>query len=72
MSKPTCRRCGSSRTTRRERKTRLERTLFTWLGIYPWECNSCWKPVWSRIRGVRRKRSPDEGSEAAQNKIAAD
>ncbi len=36
-----CSRCSPGLFRRINRVTLMERTLFTWLGFYPWECVSC-------------------------------
>lgn len=56
-SSPLCKKCGSKRTTRKERKGFLENVILFKLGLFPWECNSCWKTFWSSTRGKRRRRS---------------
>jgi hypothetical protein len=54
--KPICKRCGSERTSRKPRKGFFEETVMFRLGYFPWECNACWKPFWSRVRGQRKPR----------------
>ena len=54
MTGPVCKRCGSERTSRKERQGFFQKTIMFSLGFFPWECNSCWKTFWSTERGQRR------------------
>jgi hypothetical protein len=56
MKKPECTKCGSQRTSRREREGFFQKTILPALGFYPWECNSCWKRFYSSERGQRVRR----------------
>jgi len=55
MKKPECTKCGSQRTSRRERQGFFQKTILSGLGFYPWECNSCWKRFYSAERGHRQR-----------------
>lgn len=57
MKSPVCKKCGSERTTRKERKGFFQEVLMFKLGRYPWECNACWKTFLSPERGKRTRRS---------------
>ncbi len=46
-----CGRCSPGVFRRVNRVTLLERTLFTWLGIFPWECVSCRRKRYFRDPG---------------------
>jgi hypothetical protein len=65
-SKPTphCKYCGSERTSRTERKGFMQKVVMFKLGLFPWECNACWKVFMSSERGkrTRRNRTSTEGS----------
>ncbi len=52
-----CARCVPGTYRRINRVTLLERTLFTWLGYYPWECVSCRRKRIFRDQG-RKSGSP--------------
>jgi hypothetical protein len=43
--------CGSTAHRRLNRRSILERTLFTLLGFFPWECIMCRKRVYFRNDG---------------------
>ena len=47
----TCTRCHPSLFRRINRASLLERTLFTWLGYFPWECVSCRRKRFFRDQG---------------------
>lgn len=46
-----CGRCNPGIYRRVNRITLLERTLFTWLGFFPWECVSCRRKNFFRTQG---------------------
>jgi DNA-directed RNA polymerase subunit RPC12/RpoP len=56
MNKPVCAKCGSQRTSRRERVGFFQKTIMSGLGFYPWECATCWKRFYSSERGQRIRR----------------
>lgn len=49
-----CSRCSPGLFRRINRVTLFERTLFTWLGFYPWECVSCRRRRFFRDSGKKR------------------
>lgn len=55
MTAPRCKKCGSERTTRTERKGFFQEVLMFKFGQFPWECNSCWKIFYSSERGKRSR-----------------
>jgi len=57
--KPVCGRCDYQRTSRRTRMGFFQKTVLLKLGYFPCECNACWKPFLSRLRGHRTRRSKD-------------
>ncbi len=61
---PHCKYCGSERTSRTERKGFMQKVVMFKLGLFPWECNACWKVFMSSERGkrTRRSRTSAEGS----------
>ena len=64
MTAPRCKKCGSERTNRTERKGFFQQVLMTKLGRFPWECRSCWKIFYSMERGkrTRRRATPAESA----------
>jgi hypothetical protein len=46
-----CARCVPGSFRRINRSTLLERTFFTWLGFYPWECVTCRRKRFFRDQG---------------------
>ncbi len=46
-----CTRCSPGLFRRVNRATLFERTLFTWLGLFPWECVSCRRKRFFRDSG---------------------
>jgi hypothetical protein len=70
MTPPRCKKCGSERTTRTERKGFFQEVIMTKLGRFPWECNACWKVFYSSQRGKRtRKREFTAESVSAVNSV---
>jgi len=57
MTTPHCKHCGSERTARTERKGFIQKVVMFKLGLFPWECNACWKVFMSSERGKRTRRS---------------
>lgn len=57
MNVPHCKKCGSDRTTRTERKGFFQEVFMTKLKRFPWECHSCWKVFYSPERGHRTHRT---------------
>ena len=51
-----CKRCGT-KLRRVVRESFLQRRLYPLLGLFPWECPICKKPVLLRKRYLQRKRS---------------
>jgi hypothetical protein len=49
-----CSRCSPGLFRRINRVTLMERTLFTWLGFFPWECVSCRRRRFFRDSGKKR------------------
>ncbi len=48
-----CSRCSPGLFRRINRVTLMERTLFTWLGFFPWECVSCRRRRFFRDSGKK-------------------
>ena len=46
-----CGKCNPGVFRRINRASLLERTVFTWLGFYPWECVSCRRKRYLRDQG---------------------
>ena len=55
-SKRVCRGCNPGIFRRINRSTLLERTLFTWLGFFPWECVSCRRKSFFRAQNRKPAR----------------
>ena len=53
---PSCKKCGSHRTGRKHRKGFFQTKIMFKLGYFPWECHSCWKTFFSRVRVHRGRR----------------
>jgi hypothetical protein len=52
-----CSRCSPGLFRRINRVTLLERTFFTWIGLFPWECVNCRRKRFFRDPG-RKARTP--------------
>jgi hypothetical protein len=52
-----------------ERMGFFQETLMYKLGYFPWECNACWKPFMSRMRGKRTRREDRRLERSAERQI---
>lgn len=57
-----CKKCGSP-LRRLARQGLMQGLLYPILGLYPWECPRCRKPVLRRSRGERKRRPKKEVTE---------
>ena len=57
LAKRRCANCNPPLFRRVSRATLMERTLFSWLGFYPWECISCRSRRLFRDKGRRTRKS---------------
>jgi len=67
MKSPICKKCGSERTTRKERKGFFQEVILLKLGLFPWECNACWKPFYSSERGKKTRRNSRREASASMD-----
>ena len=58
LAKRGCASCNPPIFRRVSRTSLLERTLFSWLGFYPWECISCRSRRLFRDQGRKSKPTP--------------
>lgn len=49
-----CPDCGHQEFRRLPREGIIERSLLSWIGLFPWECRLCQRKVYMRLRGGKR------------------
>jgi hypothetical protein len=46
--------CWSPAITRTKRSNLVEKTVFTWIGLYPWVCLNCGRYLYLFLKGQHR------------------